>query len=98
MSQRKRESVVRYLSTIRRAAGGVVYRLFEANRPATTPDTLTAMRILILAMGVLCLSVLSAGQKQKKPPDVTVLEAKARRGRARTGHSAKANARAGRRL
>jgi hypothetical protein len=38
------------------------------------------MRIPILAIGVMCLSVLGAGQKQKKPPDVTVLEAKARRG------------------
>jgi hypothetical protein len=37
------------------------------------------MRILILAIGVLCLSALGASQKQKKPPDVTVLEAKARR-------------------
>ena len=38
------------------------------------------MRILVLAIGVLCLSVLGSGQKQKKPADITILEAKARRG------------------
>lgn len=44
------------------------------------PDTLTAMKILIFVIGVLSLSALGAGQKPKKPADVTVLEAKARRG------------------
>jgi hypothetical protein len=44
------------------------------------PVTLTAMRILILAIGVLCLSALGAIQKQKKPADVTILEANAKRG------------------
>jgi hypothetical protein len=38
------------------------------------------MRISILAIGVLCLTSLGANQKQKKPADVTVLEARARRG------------------
>ena len=37
------------------------------------------MKVLILTIGVLCLTVLGAGQKQKKPADVTVIEAKARR-------------------
>jgi hypothetical protein len=38
------------------------------------------MRILVLAIAVLSLSALGSSQKRKKPPDVTVLEAKARRG------------------
>src|SRR5512140_3339385 len=37
------------------------------------------MRTLLLAIAVLSLSVLGAGQKQKKPAEVTVVEAKARR-------------------
>lgn len=46
---------------------------------STKPVTLTRMKIVLLVIGVLCLSVVGAGQKQKKPPDVTVGEAKARR-------------------
>lgn len=37
------------------------------------------MRIVLLVTAVLSLSVLGAGQKQKKPADVTVVEAKAQR-------------------
>jgi len=37
------------------------------------------MKILILAIGVLCLSTLGAYQKPKKPADVLILEATARR-------------------
>jgi hypothetical protein len=38
------------------------------------------MRIVFLVTAVLSLSILGTGQKQKKPADVTVVEAKARRG------------------
>lgn len=38
------------------------------------------MRIVALAIAVLSLSASGIGQKQKKPADVTILEAKARRG------------------
>jgi hypothetical protein len=48
--------------------------------PCFYPVTLTAMRILVLAAAVLSLSALGAGPRPKKPADVTVLEAKARRG------------------
>ena len=51
--------------------------------PSKHPDTLTAMRILALTLALLSLSALGAGQKQKKPADVTVLEAKARRSEGR---------------
>ena len=37
------------------------------------------MRIVILAIGVLCLSAVEATKKAKKPADVTVMESKARR-------------------
>jgi len=37
------------------------------------------MRIFVLALAVLSLTAVGASQKQKKPPDVSVIEAKARR-------------------
>jgi hypothetical protein len=38
------------------------------------------MRILVLALALLSLSALGVSQKQKKPADVTIVEAKAHRG------------------